>query len=380
MIYLDNAATTPLAETVLKAMEPYLTSDYGNPSSTHTAGRQARQAVEQARRTIATWLDCDPRDLIFTSGGTEADNAALVGAYLGRQQSRKHIVASAIEHHAVLHTLSFLESLGAEVTLVPVDRYGLVDPADVVRCLRPDTALVSVMAINNELGTIEPVEEMARLVKRHDPQIIVHSDMVQALPVQRIGLVQTDIDMATFSAHKIHGPKGIGLLYVRKHTPWQPLLYGGNQEQKRRGGTENVAGAIGFAAAIDVLARHFDEHVAHLVSLRDVFWASLADVPGVHRLSPPDAAPSILNVAFDGVRNDVLLMRLDLEGVMASAGSACTAGSLEPSHVIEACGLGHVREAVRFSFSWQNTIDEIKQAARVVKECVQLIRSRFTVS
>nr|WP_284200154.1 cysteine desulfurase family protein [Alicyclobacillus sacchari] len=330
---------------------------------------------------MAEWLDCDPRDLIFTSGGTEADNAALVGAYLARQQDRKHIVASAVEHHAVLHALSFLESLGAKVTLVPVDRRGFVDPADVVHALQPDTALVTVMAVNNELGTVEPVDEIARLVKRRDAQIIVHSDMVQALPVQRIGLARSDLDMATFSAHKIHGPKGIGLLYVRKHTPWQPILYGGNQELKRRGGTENVAGAIGFAAAVDALRDRFADHVAHLAALRDAFWASLADEPGVHRLSPPDAAPSILNVAFAGVRNDVLLMRLDLEGVMASAGSACTAGSLEPSHVIQACRLDeHVREAVRFSFSWQNTMEEVEQAARVVKDCVQLIRSRFTIS
>ncbi|WAH38502.1 cysteine desulfurase family protein [Alicyclobacillus dauci] len=367
MIYLDNAATTPISEPVRAAMLPYLTEVFGNPSSIHHSGREARIAVDHARRTIATWLSCDPRDLVFVSGGTEADASALTGAYLARRTTRNHIITSSIEHHAILHTVDFLESIGAEVTRLPVDSEGRVRVEDVLSSLRPDTSIVSIMAVNNELGTIEPVEEIARVVKAVDPAVIVHSDMVQALPFVEHPLRDTSLDLASFSAHKIHGPKGIGLLFVKKHTPWQPTLHGGQQEARRRGGTENVAGIVGFGAAVQDLAEGFGKRREKLYALRDAFYEQISESCSAVRLSPADGAPTILNVAFPGIRNDTLLMRLDLEGLMASAGSACTAGSLEPSHVIAACGYNeYLGQAVRFSFSDQNSIDEVVAAGKIV--------------
>lgn len=381
LIYLDNAATTPLATEVREAMMPYLTESYGNPSSLHEVGRRSRQAVEQARRTIAGWLACDPHDILFTSGGTESDAAAITGSFLARRETRPHIVTSAIEHHAVLHTLSFLESLGAHVTRVPVDKHGRVQVEDVLQALRPDTGLVTIMAVNNELGTIEPIREMVDAVKAVDSEIVVHSDMVQALPFIRSPIKESGVDLATFSAHKIHGPKGVGLLYIRKQTPWTPYLHGGNQEASRRGGTENVAGIVGFAAAVNVLARRFDADVSQMKKVKTTFWSRLSQRHEVIRLSPEDGAPTILNVAFPGVRNDVLLMRLDLAGVAASAGSACTAGSLEPSHVLEACGHeARLREAIRFSFSGDTTEEEALRAADIVIDEVDAVQNLFTDS
>lgn len=373
MIYLDNAATTPMDETVVAAMLPYLQTSYGNPSSLHGIGRASRQAIDKARRTIADWLGCQPRQLVFTSGGTEADASALTGAFLARREARPHIVASAVEHHAVLHTLTFLESLGAQVTYVPVDSAGRVDTQDVVRALREDTGLVSIMWVNNEVGTVQPMEQIAQAVHLHDPAVLVHSDMVQALPFIAHPLsICSDVDLAVFSAHKIHGPKGVGVLYLRKGIDWLPVQNGGNQEGRRRGGTENVAAIVGFAAAINRLQHRFDDGLRHLHQLTDVFFAAIEPSVDVVRLSPTDSAPTILNLAFPGVRTDTLLMRLDMEGVAASAGSACTAGSVEPSHVLEAMGLiHHLPEAVRFSFGVQNTLDEIVAAAQIVVETVQ---------
>lgn len=372
MIYLDNAATTPLSQSVREAMRPYYEGVYGNPSSIHQAGRASRHAVDESRRTIADWLGCKAEDLIFTSGGTEADATALVGAYLARRGTRNHIVTTAVEHHAVLHTVDFLQSLGAEVSVVPVNREGRVLVKNVVDALRSDTALVSVMAVNNELGTVEPIEEIAKAVRAVDSGVLIHSDMVQLLPVAERPLADSVVHLASFSAHKIHGPKGIGALYVQKDTPWRPVLHGGAQEKKRRGGTENVAGIVGFAAAIRELRDNFAQCTRLLTALNTAFWETLSSQCEVVRLSPEDAAATILNVAFPGLRNDTLLMRLDMEGVLASAGSACTAGSLEPSHVLEACGHeAHLTEAIRFSFSTQNTIFEVTEAAKIVAGIVQ---------
>ncbi|WP_206917341.1 cysteine desulfurase family protein [Alicyclobacillus suci] len=374
MIYLDNAATTRVSECVRAAMVPFLEGQYGNPSSIHQVGRQARQAVDSARRRIAAWLGCSPRDIIFTSGGTEADASALTGAYLARRETKRHIITSAVEHHAVLHTLDFLQSIGAEVTVLPVDRDGRVRVDDVVAALREDTCVVSVMAVNNEIGTVEPIAEIVQAIKAVDPSVLVHSDMVQALPVIAQPLAQWPVDMATFSAHKIHGPKGIGALYLRKDIPWRPMLYGGQQEARRRGGTENVAGIVGFGAAVDAMTTNFERRVDHLQHLYQLFFDAIAKRCRVVRISPRDGAPTILSVAFPGVRNDTLLMRLDLAGVAASAGSACTAGSLQPSHVIEAIGqTEHLNEVVRFSFSDDLTDDDILQAADIVCSTVEAL-------
>jgi cysteine desulfurase len=375
MIYLDNAATTPISPEVRQAMAPYWEEGYGNPSSTHQVGRKARLAVDHARRTIARWLACDAKDLVFTSGGTEANGSALIGAYLARRETRAHIVTSAVEHHAVLHTLDFLQSVGAEVTVVPVDGDGRVQVQDVLDAVRDDTAIVSIMSVNNELGTLMPIEEIAAAVKSVDASIIVHSDMVQRLPFVAHPLQDTLVDLASFSAHKIHGPKGMGALFVRKDTPWKPIMHGGQQENRRRGGTENVAGIVGFGEAIATLADGFERKTAKLRELHETFWRELQAGSKVVRLSPEDSAPTILNVAFPGVRNDTLLMRLDLDGVAASAGSACTAGSIEPSHVLEAAGhSAYVNEAVRFSFGDQNTLSDIRRAASIVCKNVNALR------
>ncbi|WP_304458269.1 cysteine desulfurase family protein [Alicyclobacillus sendaiensis] len=381
MIYLDNAATTPLLPAARAAMERYLGDAYGNPSSLHRPGREARQAVEEARRFFADWLGVSPRDLAFTSGGTESNNLALYGAYLAQRSKRTHVVTTAVEHHAVLEAVDRLRLLGADVTVVPVDSEGRVDPDDVVRALRPDTALVSVMLVNNEVGTIEPVAEIARRVKEVDPGIVVHSDMVQALPVMRLSLADLGVDLASFSAHKVHGPKGVGLLYVRSGTPYVALAAGGHQEHRLRAGTEPVAGIVGFHAAMAELAQHFDAHRAHLSALRDALWRAIESLDGAYRNSPADAVPTILNVGFRGIRNDILLMRLDLEGIAASAGAACSAGSLEPSHVIRAMGRDReARESIRLSFAWQNTMEEIRIAAGVLSKVIGSLRSRFTNS
>lgn len=380
MIYLDNAATTPLGESVVQAMSPFFGMSYGNPSSLHSAGRTSRLAIDKARRMIADWLGCNPHDLVFTSGGTEADASAMTGAFLANRETRSHIVASAVEHHAVLHTLAFLESLGASVTYVPVDGHGRVRVADVCAALRTDTCAVSIMSVNNEVGTIQPVEEIAQAVKVIDPDILIHSDMVQSLPFMAHPLkVSPTVDLATFSAHKIHGPKGMGVLYVRQGIAWVPTIHGGLQEGRRRGGTENVAAIVGFGAAVDTLQSRFQADVQHLRLLQSSFFHTVQNSVDVIQLGDKDGAPTILNLAFPGVRNDTLLMRLDMEGLAVSAGSACTAGSLEPSHVILAMGLvEYLHEAVRFSFGAQNTMEEVIRAANIVIEVVQdlVLKSR----
>ncbi|MCL6548267.1 MAG: cysteine desulfurase [Alicyclobacillus sp.] len=380
-MYLDHAATTPLHPAVRAAMEPYLGEVYGNPSSLHRFGRLARKAVESSREELAAWIGCDPSELVFTSGGTEADHGALWGACLAafqRSSGRRHVVTTAIEHHAVLHTCGFLEQMGMEVTRVLPGAGGVVRAEDIVAALRPDTLLVSVMAVNNELGSVEPVGEIARAVKERDPAVLVHTDAVQALACMRMDLSACPVDFAAFSAHKIAGPKGAGALFVRRGTPWLPVIHGGAQERGRRAGTENVAAIAGFGAAVARLRRGWEDHVAHLRRVRDLMWEELRGLPDVRRNSPEDAAPIILNVGFGGVRNDTLLMRLDLMGVAASAGSACTAGSLEPSHVLLACGQSEreVREAVRFSFSDVTTEAEVRRAGALVRDAVTELRRR----
>ncbi|MBX5436657.1 MAG: cysteine desulfurase [Alicyclobacillaceae bacterium] len=376
-IYLDHAATSPLHPEVLAAMQPYLTHAHGNASSLHRFGREARRAVEQAREQLAAWMGCDPSELVFTSGGTEADHSALCGLWLAAGR-RGHIVTTMVEHHAVLHTCDFLERLGAQVTRVAPGKDGVVRAKDVLAAIRPDTVVVSVMWVNNELGSVEPVLDIAAAVRANHPHVRVHTDAVQGLAALRLNLHEAGVDAAAFSAHKVGGPKGVGALYIRRGTPWWPVLHGGSQERGRRAGTENVAGIVGFGAAIERLRRDWDRHEAHLLRVRDRFWAEISRIPGVRRNSPADAVPGILNVAFAGVRNDRLLMRLDLMGVAASAGSACTAGSLEPSHVLSACGQtpDEVREAVRFSFSDATAEDEVVEAAARVRAAVTTLRER----
>lgn len=381
MIYLDNAATTSIHPSVFARMRPLLEQHHGNPSSTHGIGRFARHAIQVAREQIAHFLGANPNQLIFTSGGTEANHSALFGAWLyAKSEVRPHFISTAIEHHAVLHTLEFLKTLGADVTLIPVNRHGIVDVRALVNAVRPSTVCVSVMAVNNEIGTIQPLDELAARVKEKKANILLHTDMIQALPFERLNLNQRLIDLATLSAHKIHGPKGVGLLYLKEKTNWTPVLYGGAQEHKRRAGTENVAGIVGFGAAVEELATHFEERIQHIKRMQAMLKECLSTVPHIEFISPDIAsgiaAPTILSVRFPGVSNDVLLMRLDLEGVAASAGSACTAGSIEPSHVLQACQLSatEIREVVRFSFSADTTESDILQATETIRQVVATLR------
>jgi cysteine desulfurase len=377
MIYLDNASTTAVHPDVKQAMEAYFSEHYGNPSSIHEYGRTARNAVDRAREQISDFLMCAQEELIFTSSGTESIHSAMLGALLA-SPDRKHIVVSAVEHHAVLHTSELLRDLGAEVTVVPCGTDGRIRVEDVLSQIRPNTLLVSVMAVNNELGTIQPIHQIAEAVKDVSQDILVHSDMVQALGTQTISLKTSQIDLASFTAHKIHGPKGVGLLYMRSGTPWQSVMRGGAQERYRRAGTENVPGVVGFGAAVQWLQTHFQAHIEHLRRMRQLFWEGIRDLPGVSLNSPEHAAPSILNIHVDAIRNDTLLMRLDLSGLAASAGSACNAGSLEPSHVLRAAQFPEsvVRESIRFSFSALTTESDIIRSIRIFTDTLQRLRQQ----
>ncbi len=383
VIYLDNAATTPLLPQVRTAMSPFLDEHYGNPSSVHSLGREARRAVEMGRERVARLLGSSPEQVVFTSGGTEANGSALVAAWLaGRKAGRTEVVTTAVEHHAVLEPSEMLQSFGAKVTYVLPQPDGRVNTQDVLAAVTDKTAVVSVMYVNNELGTVNDVAAIAAAIHELDPNVIVHSDMVQAAPVLRLHLEDTQVDLAAISAHKLHGPKGVGALYVRKGVPWQPVLRGGNQERRRRAGTENLAGIVGFGEAADQLGAGFEAHLRHLNELRAVFREGLASIPEAVVNSPDDASPAIVNVRFAGIPSERLLMRLDLAGVAASAGSACTAGSLEPSHVLMACGqsLSAVKCAVRFSFSSQTSTEEIRRAMQILSHEVERLRQTNRIS
>ncbi|HEU4962790.1 MAG TPA: cysteine desulfurase family protein [Bacilli bacterium] len=379
MIYLDNAATTRIAPEVRAAMEPYLTEVYGNPSSTHRAGREARGAVDKARDQVAKALGAKASEIVFTSGGTEADNAALVGVALAHRERGKHIVTTAMEHHAVLHTCAFLESLGFEVTYVQPDRTGRVSVESVRAALRDETILLSVMMVNNETGAVQPIADLAEMAQEHG--VIFHTDAVQAVGQLPLDVNALGVDLLSVSGHKVHGPKGVGALYVRQQVKWTPYQYGGAQEQQRRAGTENLASLVGFGMAMERAVQGLEDKVAQVQKVRqamlDVFTSELG-TDGYIVNSPEDGVPAILNVTFPGASSERLLMNLDMQGVMASSGSACTSGSLQPSHVLLAMCLTEeaVRSAIRFSFSGYNTVDEVQEAARKVCASVERLRRR----
>ncbi|QQE77373.1 cysteine desulfurase family protein [Alicyclobacillus sp. SO9] len=370
-IYLDNAATTEMYPSVVQVMRRHLEGEYGNPSSLHSRGRGAKAAVESARGHFANLIGAERSQIVFTSSGTESVQQVLLGAFLANPKKR-HMVTTAIEHHAVLQTCELLEELGVEVTYIPVGNDCSVNARAVLEAVRTDTLLVSVMAVNNETGAVQPIVELAQQIKTEHPEVLFHSDMVQALPVQEVNVAEIHMDFASFSSHKIHGPKGVGALYIRNDRTFKPIARGGNQERRRRGGTENVPGIAGFGEAARQLKAGRQREFQQMEQANLAFWDAIRKIPGVYRNSPESGAKSILNVGFRGVANDVLLMRLDLEGVEASAGSACTAGSLQPSHVLKACGFSEdvLRESVRFSFSGMTTTDEAREAAQVVQSVV----------
>lgn len=388
-IYLDHAATSPLRPEVREAMEPYLTDTYGNPSSLHAFGREARIAVDAARSGIASQLNCEPGELVFTSGGTESDNAALFGvawskaldAKVNSGASRGHIITTSVEHHAILHSCRRLEELGFDVTYLDVDKTGRVSVDQFASAIRPDTFLVSIIYGNNEVGTIQPLEEIGKLAQERG--IVVHSDAVQALGTMEIDLKALPVDLMSFSAHKVNGPKGIGLLYAASDVKWTPLLYGGSQERNRRAGTENVAGIVGFAEALKLAAAEREHKRQALWELRDRFLTRLAGQLAPNEFSvnghPEDVLPHIMNVSFPGLSTDTLLMNLDLVGVAASSGSACSSGSLELSHVLVAMCLpeAHQRSAVRFSIGYGTTREDVDEAAERIARVVRKLYERL---
>ncbi|MFC0212534.1 cysteine desulfurase family protein [Paenibacillus chartarius] len=374
-IYLDHAATTPLHREVLEAMLPYLTDHYGNPSSIHSFGRATRTALNRARDGLAAQLGCKPGELVFTSGGTESNNTAVFGAVAlaskKQKDRRPHIISTTIEHHAVLHPCERLEQLGFEVTYVEADSSGIVDSARIEAAIKPETALISVMYVNNEIGTVQPIEAIGRTAR--DRGILFHVDAVQALGKLPIRLSELPVDMVSFSAHKVYGPKGVGALYLHASVPLPALLLGGNQERKRRSGTENVAGIVGFAKAADLFARRIDEQNAAIEELRTRLVNGLTERIGSSSIvingHPSQRVPHIINLSLPGLDTETLLMNLDLEGIAVSSGSACTSGSLETSHVLRAMHLSDevTRSAIRISLGLGNSIQEIDAAVEIIE-------------
>ncbi|OPH48528.1 cysteine desulfurase NifS [Paenibacillus ferrarius] len=378
-IYLDHAATTPVHPDVLEAMLPFYTAFFGNPSSTHSFGRATRTALNRFRDAMAKSLGCLPAELIFTSGGTESNNMAIFGVLHASKDDKKHIITTQIEHHAVLHPCERLEGLGYEVTYLPVGPTGLIQIEDVAAAVRPDTALISIMYVNNEVGTIQPIEQIGELARAK--QIPFHVDAVQALGKLPLNLHELPVDMVSLSAHKLYGPKGVGALYVSKHTKLTPHVYGGSQERKRRAGTENVAAIAGFAKAVEVLLPQVETLQEKASELRQTMIHVLEQQLGSERFTinghKEQSVPHILNISFPGISTETLLMNLDLENVAAASGSACTSGSLEVSHVLQAMKLPEnvTASAVRFSFGMGNSKEQIETAAQKIATIVHRLRN-----
>jgi cysteine desulfurase len=342
-IYLDYAATTPLDRRVLEAMMPYMTEHFGNPNSIHSFGREARRAIDEAREKIAQLLNCQPSEIVFTSGGTESDNLALRGVAEAYRHKGNHIVTTAIEHHAILRTCKALEDMGFFVTYLPVDEHGLVSPEQVAEAVNERTILVSVMHANNEIGTIEPIAEIVRAVKEKRPDTIVHTDAVQTVGHIPVDIQELGVDLLSFSAHKFYGPKGIGGLFVRKGVRLVPQITGGGQERNRRSGTENVAAIVGMAKALELAVEEMPTELPRLQALRDeLITGVLSRIPETRLNGHPTLRlPHNANFSFRGIEGEALLLQLDLNGIAASSGSACSSGSLEPSHVLLALGLDY---------------------------------------
>lgn len=376
-IYADNAATTRMSRTAIEAMIPYMENVYGNPSSLYSIGQEAKEALDRAREQVAAVINADPGEILFTSGGSEADNQALrSAAAIGARKGRKHIISSAFEHHAILHTLNRLEKEGFEVTLLPVHEDGLIVPAELEAAIREDTCLVTIMAANNEIGTIQPIGEIGEICKRHG--VIFHTDAVQAVGHLPIDVKEMQIDMLSASAHKFHGPKGVGFLYARKGIALTNLIEGGAQEKGKRAGTENVPGIMSMAAALKEAADHMGENAAHQTALRDRLIRGLLEIPhsalngDAHRRLPGNA-----NFCFEGIEGESLLLLLDDKGISASSGSACTSGSLDPSHVLLAIGRVHdvAHGSLRLSLGEDITEEEVDYIIQSVKEVVEYLRS-----
>ena len=375
-IYADNAATTKMSRTAIDAMLKCMEADYGNPSSLYTIGQHAKEILEQARADVAAVINAEPREILFTSGGSEADNQAIrSAAALGQKTGKKHIISTAFEHHAVLHTLKKLEQEGFEVTLLDVHTDGLVRPEEVEAAIREDTCLVTVMFANNEIGTIQPIREIGAICKKHG--VLFHTDAVQAVGHVPIDVKADNIDLLSSSAHKFHGPKGTGFLYARKGIRLTNLIEGGAQERGKRAGTENVAGIVGMAAALKEATDNMKKNASHMTALRDRLIEGLSEIE--HSALNGDAKkrlPGNVNFCFEGIEGESLLLLLDDRGISASSGSACTSGSLDPSHVLLAIGRVHdvAHGSLRLSIGEDATAEQIEYIIQDVKEVVEYLR------
>ena len=388
LIYMDHAATTPVRPEVLNAMLPYFSANFGNPSGIYTLAQESRKAIDAARETVADTLDARMSEIVFTSGGTESDNTAIRGAALALASTGRHIITTSIEHHAVLHTCHALEQYGFDVTYLPVDAAGLIDPDDIGRAIDDETTLVSVMYANNEIGVVQPVSEIADVVKsearRRGRTIVMHTDAVQAAGYLDLSAKSLGVDMLSLSAHKFQGPKGAGVLYMRRGTPFEAQQTGGGQERQRRSGTENVPIIVGMAKALRLAESERSDTVAHVKSLRDrIVEAMLERLDGV-RLNghPARRLPNNVNLSFDRVEGEPILLGLDLAGISASSGSACSSASLEPSHVLTALGLTaeQAQGSLRLTLGNDNTEEDVDYLLDVLPVLVQKLRGMPSLS
>ena len=388
IVYLDHAGTTPTAPWVLEAMIPYFTGLYGNPSSMHTIGQEARYALDGARERVAKVLHCRAGEVVFTGSGTESDNAAIIGVATALEETGKHIITSTVEHHAVLHTCQFLENIGFDATYLPVDPYGMVHPEQVYNAITDRTTLVSVMYANNEIGTINPIAEISESVRRRASElertIVMHTDGVQAAGFLDLNLRNLGVDMMSLSGHKFYGPKGTGVLFVRRGTPLLPLIQGGGQERERRSGTENIPGVIGFATALEAADAGRKEASVHCTVLRDrIIQHISSNIPDCHLNGHEiQRLPNNINFSFEGVEGEAILLGLDSAGIAASSGSACSSGSLEPSHVLLALAQSAdlARGSLRVTLGRENTDQEVDYFLNVLDGLVAQLRKLPTLA
>ncbi len=378
-IYMDHSATTPVRQEAVDAMLPYFTEKFGNASSVHTFGQEAHIALDESRQTVAEQLGAQPEEIVFTSGGTESDNMAIKGTALALRQKGRHVITCAIEHHAVLNTCSWLEKHGYEVTRLPVDSTGLVDPEVLAAAVRPDTILVSIMMANNEVGTVEPIAELVAAAREAaGRRVLFHTDAVQAVGHIPVNVEDLGVDLLALSGHKFYGPKGVGVLYVRSGTRMDPLQHGGHHERSRRAGTENVAGIVGLATALKLACDEMDAEAARLTALRDrIHEGLLAAVEDSMCNGHPDQRlPHLVNLSFKNVEGEAMLLSLDALGIAVSTGSACTSGTLEPSHVLTAMGVPAeiAHGSLRFSLGRINTSEEVDYVLEKVPPIIERLR------
>lgn len=375
-IYLDHNATTPLHPEVLEAMLPYYKEAFGNPSTIYSFGQETRKATDEARETVANLIGASPEEIIFTSGGTEADNLALKGVPAALEKKGKHIITSSIEHHAVLSTLKYLEKRGYQVSFLPVDEHGWLDPGEVEEAITSQTVLISVMHANNEVGTIEPISEIGEIAQKAG--IYLHTDAVQTIGKIKVNVDDLKVDLLSLSAHKFYGPKGVGALYVRKGTRIYPLLHGGYQERRRRAGTENVAGIVGLGKAAEIAPKEMVQQSRRESNLRDRLEKMIRENINHCQLNghPTQRLPNTLNISFEFIEGESLILNLDLKGIAASTGSACTSGSLEPSHVLMAMGVAPeiAQGSIRFSLGRDNRKEDIDYTVENLVEIVTRLR------